>query len=112
MIDWRAIHESNLTLAKDCCLTQSKFVYRWTFTGTRKQLIKEKNLFSLHFEGVKDHVHVLLCWAPMVALTRRSLLDKLEDKLVSFDTHPDLITSAKRCAVLVSSRVMVDLGGY
>ena len=74
-IDWKYICDLNSTLSKDCHVVQSKFAFRWTSTGTRKQLIKREQIICPSSEVIKDHVHILACRAPTTILIRKSLLD-------------------------------------
>ena len=93
-IDWEGIHKSNEMLSRHGRATRSKFVYRWSYTTARSQVIEKSHtdICPLCKQAREDHQHVLFCKDCRVAEQREEALETLREQLNTLHTHPDLVT--------------------
>ena len=81
--------------------TRSKFVYRWSYTTARSQVIEKSHTDTcpLCKKEREDHQHVLFCKDCRVAEQREEALEALREQLNTLHTHPDLVTLIVRTVV-------------
>ena len=111
IIDWDAIKRSNNVLSAHQRSTRSKFVFRCSFTTTRKATITGVHkLCPLCSNTQETHQHVLTWPSPLAKENRQELLNTLEEGLINIDAHPDLATVVHQGVQQISNLVMDATG--
>ena len=93
-IDWESLKKSNQRLIINERATRSKYVYRWPYTNQCDHNFYRKNTSRCPLCNMEeeDQNHVQCCRDKSASEMREELLHILEDKLVKFKSHPDLVT--------------------
>ena len=96
MVNWKAIGHYNRTLSLQRRSTRAKFITRWTPTELRQFKLKlsATPYCPLCKTELESTTHVTRCKSPLAVRHRSIALDVLENKLVKWHTHPELITLA------------------
>ena len=115
LIDWSSIKDSNQQLSVKERATQSKYVYRWSFTSKRENRLDPNKtpMCPLCGKEEENQHHVQCCKDRRATKVREELRDELEHDLEELKTHPDLATLIIRSLqTQENQQVVVDVTGH
>ena len=93
-IDFESIEHYNRTLSLHRRATRAKFVSRWTPTNLRQYELKQSPTpyCPLCKTKIETTEHITQCKSATAVQYRTQALETLEENLIKWDTHPEIVT--------------------